>query len=304
MAPARPSSARAGRPGTFSARQWADIRQASRLAVSTGASIEMHGVKLAPGVSASRTTRPAQQDPPQRRQPRAADAAPDAARAQPMDTDGGARHEQQSKKQLRDARRLQDFQEQRKKAERWLPLVTPYLRIVRWNHAQSVWTAWMRRSLSPRRDARRRLRALLWRAWTQQRLGHLDTGEDPTTHARLGGLLSHRDCFILQRTHDFCAAAWPHVQSGLYKVGDMPSLRAGDGEFRDEDMATAIAMSLADQPAKPGEPGNSHDHAEDTLGGSPGPAGTRRVDEAGLLSRCRTGDDSAGVCPVGPAGCG
>ena len=122
--------------GSLSARQWQDLRQAARLARSEGVTLVMHGVK----VSGEKTTT-ARQEAPRQQAAAQRDAAQGAGDAQPMDTTAGAPAAvSDNSQQRRDARRLKEFLE-RKRAERWLPLVKSLLRAAHRNTLDATWTA-------------------------------------------------------------------------------------------------------------------------------------------------------------------
>ena len=152
--------------GMLSARAWEDLRQASRLAHAQGVTLFMHGVKIVPQeryVSKGDTT-PSK--------PRAAATTlttteRDGRKRQPTVPVGDAR-DQPSKRQQRSAQRLQDHREKQRAATvharvhaRWLSIVHR-----RWLHA--VWTEHRLEVMAQRLAALRKLRALLWQAWTER----------------------------------------------------------------------------------------------------------------------------------------
>jgi hypothetical protein len=279
MPPAPPAQgangrARARSGGSLSARQWQDIRQAARLARSEGVTLAMHGVRISGGglPAAAEQQQTARRRPP----PGTGDGA------QPMDLEGGATPTatRSTSKQLRDARKLEEFLE-RKRAQRWLRLVQPLLKADRWTHQQSVWTAWMRSRLSPKRDARRRLRDIFWRAWTHRDGGALQV-VDPVL-----GLTSHRDEYYRAKARTLVRRyIEPEVaRRNLRETGadivmdDMEDF--GLTGFDPQDVQAAITASLRTDPGVWLEPGPPDD---DATARQPGgrQAGKSSLTEAGL----------------------
>ena len=76
----------------------------------------------------------------------------------------------------------------------WLPLVLKLLRRRRWQTKQDVWKSWLIIRLSRKLDAQRKLRDLLWRAWTTPQCGSSSASRD----------LSLRDQFVRVRFSDEC----------------------------------------------------------------------------------------------------
>jgi len=217
--PPRPTD-RAVKHGTISARQWTDIRQAARLARSEGVEIHMHGVHISPPrwnmqQQQQQSRKPQQQQ--QQQQSGETCTVPDADAEQPMETDGCKASA--SKKQQRDAQRLQEFQG-RKRAARWRHFTR---RLV----LTTVWTSWMRERPERERQhaARRKLREALWlrcmwREWTRPQFGTAGSsvahgGEQP--HGLLGQL-SHRDLFIRKRARAFFKHQDPPPGGGSWLV--------------------------------------------------------------------------------------
>lgn len=123
---------------------------------------------------------------------------------QPMETEGA--EPGLSKKQQRDAARLQEYQEKKCKqyVAHWLLLVQALLRRSHRNLRDGVWTGWMRSVL-----VRKKLRSLLWRAWTRQSVECKETVEKPCRGICTGAqgtrlsTCSPRDVYILYRARAF-----------------------------------------------------------------------------------------------------
>lgn len=264
MAP--PPSARrpAANRGGLSARQFADIRQAARIARSERVVLVMHGVKV------SRDDRGAgrQQnlDQTQRVQ--------DAGDAEPMDTDGNADAVTASKKKKDERSALRRAQHvPRRCAERWATFVARAMWAARRQRLDATFTAHMRSRMSPQRDAHRKLHRLGWRAWArhcrlQWRLRCLlwrswthrcqDVPSSSTLPTGLGKI-SRRDAYI----HDRAQRLVPQlIQHGL-----IAGTSDADPADEDAELQEAIRLSLADSNAR-----------------SPGgrTASTRSLDEAGI----------------------
>ena len=111
-----------------------------------------------------------------------------------MGTDDSASAAKVTKKKQRDAQRAADNRA-RAHIARWRSLVKRlrYDRI--W---MPMWTALMRSRMSPKRDARRKIRAVLWQEWTRPQFGG---GESSATSFGVAsrGRMSHRDVYILRR---------------------------------------------------------------------------------------------------------
>jgi len=208
MAPRHP--AQVARRGTLSARQWQDLRQAARIACSEGVSVTWRrdgslvftplptplidstnkaGNRPSSAETSKRTTR-------------------DADVPVPMETDGIERV-QASKKQQRDARRLQEYQESKRvpqSAARWLLLTQRQLWAARKTSCNAVWAGWMRsRTPEARLATRRKLRGLLWRAWTHPQIAPPQSSPVPRgctvipTGLQVLGMRSFRDEYIRTR---------------------------------------------------------------------------------------------------------
>ena len=257
--------------GSLSARQWADLRQAARLARSENVTIQWRGtnnITILPGPP--RGDRPGEKE--------------QAMRTAPPRNEGSRRPPEpeaprnNSKKQQRDADRRHDHVPKGCVAS-WLHLTQAALRRSRWQECQAVWTVWMRSRLSPRRDARRKLRLAFWREWTRPQFepnpGIPATADYPR---QLGfadlGRRSHRDEYLLQRVRARCARltdACPHALC-LRKVrywvgGEWPD--PGGGEDLNQADKKSHLM-LMDQLRKWLPCGSD--------GGTPDAAALRRVD--------------------------
>jgi len=212
MPPSHPARSAATR-SSLSARQWQDLRQAARLARSEGVSITWRrdgsiliSPQPLPDISAQAGNR-------QRAQEEKQETARDAAAPQPMETDGG-RSKTASKKQQRDARRLQEYQESKQHLSqltaRWRLLTQRLLWTARKESCNAVWTAWMRSRTSEARLAvLRQLRGLLWRAWTRPQFEPPLTSPLPKGATRIPtglqmlGARSLRDDYVLARVRAF-----------------------------------------------------------------------------------------------------
>ena len=172
---------------------------------ATTVSLVMHGVKITPPQSSPAPSQAADGHPQQRGMRKEGNRhVHDRQGQQSMETDGA--EPGLSKKQQRDAARLQEFQEKKCKqcVAHWLPLVQALLRRSHRNLRDGVWTGWMRSVL-----ARKRLRSLFWRAWTQQSVECKETVEKPCRGICTGAqgtrlsTCSLRDVYILYRARAF-----------------------------------------------------------------------------------------------------
>ena len=91
---------------------------------------------------------------------------------------------------------------------KWATLTFLVARAARAKYRGDTFTAWMRSRLSPRRDARRKLRSVFWQEWTRPQFG--GSVVDPVL-----GLTSHRDEFIRARVKHFEAALEAHTAAKL-----------------------------------------------------------------------------------------
>jgi len=254
--PRRPPTARTSRG--LSTRQWKDIRLACREADGRAVTLTVHGVVVAGDNRQHGPRLPAADN--------YVRGAASAGTADRMDTSGEAAPPSQraTKKAERDARRRAEHQ-QRHVLTRWATLAARSLRASRRTLRDGVWTAsaWMRSNLSPKRDARRKIRAAFWNEWTRPRFS-----------CKIGppslNPWSHRDRYIWEKALV--------LSNQLGKLG-LINNRAGDPQTNplsddgasddDEEMQAAIAASLLDSPA-PGSPGA-------------GPSGTTRsLEDAGI----------------------
>ena len=127
------------------------------------------------------------------------DAVSDARRERvpaPMETDGAAHttsktSRKQQREETRSATRLLEYQKKvlaKQREARWLLLTQPLQRKARWLAAQESWKGWMRAEVV-RREVRKKLRRLLWRAWwlIKKRnvyVDHHHVGNRPQHHRR------------------------------------------------------------------------------------------------------------------------
>ena len=193
----------------LSSRQWQDIRRAARTSRDMGVTLVVHGVKVSRDnlpLLAKESGQPGQRRKQQEetapshgaseaRQPAETAGAPAGAAtnellngadgAQPMETTGGARR---AKKQQRDAARREVFLASKRAERSWATLSFLAVRAARAKYRSDIWTAWMRSRMSPRRDARRRLRSVFQQEWTRPQFG--GSAVDSVL-----GLTSHRDEF-------------------------------------------------------------------------------------------------------------
>jgi len=205
--PARPAGSR----GSLSARQWQDLRQAARLSRSEGVTVTWRrdgsiAISPAPSVFASTPTTTAGSR--QRGQAKTQDTTRDADAPKPMETDGNERATA-SKKQQRDARRLLEYQESKRMSQstaRWLLLTQRQLWAARKTSCNAVWAGWMRsRTPEARLATRRKLRGLLWRAWTHPQIAPPQSSPVPRgctvipTGLQVLGMRSFRDEYIRTR---------------------------------------------------------------------------------------------------------
>lgn len=234
--------------------------------IPPGVSIVLHGVHISGDNGGDATHRQQQQprSPRSHEQPEQMSTSQNASEGEPMETVDSPAGE--TKKQQKDARKLEKFLD-RKRAERWLPLVLPYLRTVRGFLRDSVWTEWMRarpqslvnsdawfqrRHSQERRrrnqtDTLRKLRDLLWKAWTHRHLG--GSTIDPVL-----GLTSERDEYIRLRVYDLCEGLLPEVYGKLKSSDFVHGGLVHDPVFGpqsfddadDSDMQAAIAASIAE----------------------------------------------------------
>ena len=122
-----------------------------------------------------------------------------------MDTSGSRAVTATTKKGQRDALRAA-ANRARKRIARWHSLAKRlrYDRI--W---MPVWTEMMRSRMSPKRDARRKIRAALWQEWTRPQFEGGGASSAPFGEPSPLGLLSHRDRYILRRAHALMHVSFP-----------------------------------------------------------------------------------------------
>ena len=219
MAQAPKRSSPAAKP---SDRYYQDLRQLARLARSESVVIDRRrdgGITITPFHSPNDSTTAAGNRP--RGQEAARKQTRDTTAQQPMDTVDNVRSPKTSKKQQRDALRLQEFQEAKRAPEsqsaaRWLLLAQRQLWAARKATCNAVWTAWARsRTPEARRATRLKLRGLLWRAWTRPQIEPPPLSSPPGCHAipvglQVLGARSLRDEYILTRARAFTH----HVRGG------------------------------------------------------------------------------------------
>ena len=106
----------------------------------------------------------------------------------------------------RDAQRAQDFQALKRVQQKWLPLVLRLVRAVRRKLLDGVKVQVWRARLSPKRDARRKLRDLLWRAWVVPHGGGCSSAIRE---------LSLRDMYLRVHFHDECSEMRQHLARAM-----------------------------------------------------------------------------------------
>ena len=277
MPPRRPSGqAAAARPqrSTLSARQWQDIRQASRLARSEGVVIEVHGFRCSPAEDTTRTAacRPPAGGTAVEREP--PDAAPSASgeeqNGEPMDTDVSPnaptpQTPKQLKKLERDALRARTNRA-RKCIHGW----HKFAHNLKYRHVVSpAWTALQRACV-----ARRRIRDALWRAWTWR------YAKDAEGDGVLG-LISRRDAYVFNRAENFCHQSLgrlPWLRMGKGKVWiDHSEEQKSVGDMEEEAaLQAAIAASLTpDVPKLPAPAENREGEGRNTAKATSSEAGLK-----------------------------
>ena len=238
MPPSHPSPSVANRG--LSSRQWKDISRAMKEIVP-GVTIVLHGVKISGDNRPAGNHQQQQQQQPRNPQqspppPRQNVAEQDADQNEPMETvdspPAGS-----SKRKQKDARKLEEFLE-RKRAERWLPLVRPLLHTLRRKLRDATWTAWMRERTASKRLLRLKLKDLFWRGWTYRNMSAMTA--DPVL-----GFQSLRDNYIRGYVYDLCAEHLPEAYEKLKPFHQGGSLYPFDLEGRDgEDVTTDMLRRL------------------------------------------------------------
>ena len=232
MTPSPSSRRPAATHGSLSARQRQDFAWAARTARKEGVKLVVHGVTVSrdnlpppanesagqPGQQRRRqveTTAPshgasgAQQPAEIPGAPAGAateTSSPGAEGVQQMETTSSARGS--AKRQQREARRWEEHLQRLRITHKWATLTFLVARAARAKYRGDTFTAWMRSRLSPRRDARRKLRSVFWQEWTRPQFG--GSVVDPVL-----GLTSHRDEFIRARVKHFEAALEAHTAAKL-----------------------------------------------------------------------------------------
>ena len=80
---------------------------------------------------------------------------------------------------------------------------------LKYDHIVSpVWTHHLRSRMSPKRDARRKIRAALWQEWTRPQFDGGEASATPFGERSPLGQMSHRDRYILQRARAVMALPW------------------------------------------------------------------------------------------------
>ena len=138
----------------------------------------------------------------------------------------------------------------------------------------------MRNSLSPKRDARRKIKRAFWLEWTKRQFKPTDEWAAPL------GLCSYRDRYIYSRAGALADQLMLH---GLIAQRMVPSADLADEDNPElqADLQAAIAASLADTDTRsPGAGPSGVQKLADTNTRSPGagPSGVRKSEEAGIPS--------------------
>ena len=207
--------------GRLSAGQWQDIRQAARLARSEKVTLVVHGIKVIPAMDSTAGSRQ-----------RSGGAAHDSGRA-PSATEAAPAEARTNKKTERDVQRAADNRAS-KRIARWKQMVKRMRYEYIW---MPVFTQFMRASMSPKRDARRKIRAALWQEWTRPQFDGGGTSAEPFGEPSPLGLMSHRDRYILRRASSVMAQAFPQ---GVFGPEDFGS--------EEQMLQAAIEASLTDTP--------------------------------------------------------
>ena len=179
--------------------------------IPPGVTIVLHGVKISGDDRPAGNHQQQQQQQPRNPQqspppPRQNVAEQDVDQSEPMETVDSP-PAGPSKRKQKDARKLEEFLE-RKRAERWLPLVRPLLHTLRRKFRDATWTAWMRERAASKRLLRLKLKDLFWRAWTYRNWSAMTA--DPVL-----GFQSLRDQYIRACAYELCDAYLPEVYEKL-----------------------------------------------------------------------------------------
>lgn len=249
MAPNR-TPATASTRGCLSSRQWSDIRQAARLARTEGVTLVMHGVKVSPHHSTLDAEPAAQKEKtktPARDEPVQQSKDPDDCKPK-------------SKKALRDADRLQEFQEKKRLApivSRWEILARQPLRACRRMIRDAAWTSWMLEKQQLKVQCK--LRPLLWQAWTQptkeckESLSAYALADPHANQTRLE-TCSPRDRYILYRVRALCRRAGVSEEPRHYLdwKDRVPALEPAESDMEEE------PQELSDADHSSSSDGESH----------------------------------------------
>ena len=235
-----------------------DIRQIIRLACNHGVTLVVHGVKVigsshndAAPAAQKKTSTPARDESVQQ--------STDPVACKPL-----------SKKAQRDASRLQEYQEKLRLApilSRWERLTRQSLRMIRRIACHEVWSTWRKEVL--RRKVLRKLRSLLWQAWTQptkecKESLSLYALTDPHANQTQLEACSPRDRYILNRVRALCRRARVLLVSEerrpfLHWKNRTPARRASPD---DSDMESVPSLEEETEPSEP-ESGSSDDESHD-----------------------------------------
>ena len=246
MAPPHSAQPKVNR-GTLSERQWQDIRRGALLSRETGVLLVVHGIKIF-GDRPAAGTQPQVQS----------DAVPEPDEVQ---RPAAAPVTKVKKMTPRDARRAAENRA-RKALARWYSFARflKYTRVV-----SPVATAYWRSRMSPRRDARRKLRSVFWREWTRPQF---DVHREGSTVNLLPlGMFSYRDRFIMRRVDAFMDKAFGAPGPSNSEPDEMVFNTVAE----DRDLQEAIAASLMTSP--PETRGDTREHTA-----------TRSLTDAGITT--------------------
>lgn len=120
---------------------------------------------------------------------------------------------------------------------------------LKYDHIVSpVWTHHLRSRMSPKRDARRKIRAALWQEWTRPQFDGGEASATPFGERSPLGQMSHRDRFILRRARAVMDQAFPEEAFGpsdfmsedqMLQAAIEASLISTSAETRDGDRSGA-----------------------------------------------------------------
>ena len=244
-----------------------DIRQMIRLACKHGVTLVVHGVKVigsshndAAPAAQKKTSTPARDESVQQSTMQSTmQQSTDPVACKPL-----------SKKVQPDAIRLQEYQEKMRLApilSRWERLTRQSLRMIRRIACHEVWSTWRKEVL--RRKVLRKLRSLLWQAWTQptkecKESLSLYALTDPHANQTQLEACSPRDRYILNRVRALCRRARVLLVSEerrpfLHWKNRTPARRASPD---DSDMESVPSLEEETEPSEP-ESGSSDDESHD-----------------------------------------